>query len=359
MASPKKPKLSASMANVSYTNAVYFPNDRIYKGDTPGQLNYGCVNQVYYAYAAVSPDGSVFLSDEWADAKAPVDGVNGGLGSLMHLKQKHRHLQVILSVGGANAAAVFPVVAASTLSRDNFARSARGLVEASGLDGIDVAWEWPNDARQGHDFLSLLAAVRIHLPEDRFFLSAALPAHRALLRHVDLGAAAEYVDRVNLMAFDLFGSWSRAAGHHAQLYAIGRDAADEDSGSAAVACLLSRGVPASKILFGVPVYGRSFLAATGPGQPFSGGGGDAGTFEYRALPRPGAAEVVDKRHIAAQCVGADGGFVSYDNPETVKAKATFCKQKGLAGLFYHHGAIDSQDRSRSLIAAGFRTLHTS
>lgn len=66
-----------------------------------------------------------------------MDGVNGGIGSLMHLKQKHRHLQVILSVGGANAAAVFPVVAASTLSRDNFARSARGLVEASGLDGID------------------------------------------------------------------------------------------------------------------------------------------------------------------------------------------------------------------------------
>ena len=77
------------------------------------------------------------LSDEWADAKAPVDGVNGGLGSLMHLKQRHRHLQVILSIGGGNAASVFPAVAANTLLRDNFARSARGLVEASGLDGID------------------------------------------------------------------------------------------------------------------------------------------------------------------------------------------------------------------------------
>ena len=62
MSSSKKPKLSASMANVSYTNAVYFPNERIYKGDTPGQLNYGCVNMVYYAYAAVAPDGSVFVS---------------------------------------------------------------------------------------------------------------------------------------------------------------------------------------------------------------------------------------------------------------------------------------------------------
>jgi chitinase len=55
----------------------------------------------------------------------------------MHLKQKHPHLQVVLSVGGAAASQTFPIVASNTLTRDNFARSVRGLVEASGLDGID------------------------------------------------------------------------------------------------------------------------------------------------------------------------------------------------------------------------------
>lgn len=45
-----------------YTNAVYFPNDRVYRGDTPGQLNYGCINHVYYAFATVSPDGGVLVS---------------------------------------------------------------------------------------------------------------------------------------------------------------------------------------------------------------------------------------------------------------------------------------------------------
>lgn len=55
----------------------------------------------------------------------------------MHLKQAHPHLQVILSVGGANSSEVFPVVASDALLRDNFGRSARGLVEASGFDGID------------------------------------------------------------------------------------------------------------------------------------------------------------------------------------------------------------------------------
>jgi len=52
----------ASAANVMYTNAIYWPNHRVYNGDTPGTLNYGCINRVYYAYANVAADGSVFVS---------------------------------------------------------------------------------------------------------------------------------------------------------------------------------------------------------------------------------------------------------------------------------------------------------
>lgn len=33
--------------------------------------------------------------------------------------------------------------------------------------------------------------------------------------------------------------------------------------------------------------------------------------------------------VGAYCVGGDGGFVTYDNPETVRARAVCCKQKGL------------------------------
>lgn len=55
----------------------------------------------------------------------------------MHLKEKHPHLQVVLSIGGGASSETFPTVAASAILRDNFARSALGLVEASGLDGID------------------------------------------------------------------------------------------------------------------------------------------------------------------------------------------------------------------------------
>ena len=233
-------------------------------------------------------------------------------------------------------------MAASAATRDNFGRSARGLVEASGFDGIDsefavlqvypsltdeqVDWEHPSNPEQGRDFLALLASIRLHLPDDRYLLTAALPAGRWALQNIDLYQAQDYLDLLNLMAYDFTGSWSQTAGHHAQLFP---GIPDEPSGSAAVDYVISTGFPATKILLGVPVYGRSFLGANGPGQAYNGHAGDEGTFEYKQLPRQGTEEIVNTRVVAAFCTGGDGGFVTYDNPETVKMKANYCIEKGL------------------------------
>lgn len=105
-----------------------------------------------------------------------VDGATGCLGSLMRLKEQHEHLQLILSIGGGAASQNFAAVAATAATRDNFGRSAKGLVDASGFDGIDIDWEHPADPEQGRDFLALLAAVRLHLDDNRYILTAALPA---------------------------------------------------------------------------------------------------------------------------------------------------------------------------------------
>ncbi|KAL2155002.1 hypothetical protein VTH82DRAFT_3678 [Thermothelomyces myriococcoides] len=340
-----------------YTNAVYYPNQRVLCGDTPSKLNYECINRVYYAYATVSMNGGVFLSDEKVDALTDCDGAKGALGSLLKFQQRYSYLEVVLSIGGSESAEAFPIVASSPVLRDNFARSVRGLLDASGLNGIDIVWDYPCTPEQGRDFLALVATVRIYLPEGRNIVTATLPAVHTVLRNIDLGQAAKYLDNINLAAYDFFGPWSPRTGHQAQLYAMNKD---EPSGAAAVRDLLSAGVPSRKILLGIPLFGRSFLHASGPGHKNRGyGGGLDGSFEYSQLPRMGTKEQVDKRAVAAQCVGGDGGFVSYDNPETVKMKAAFCKQKRLGGLFYWSGPSDSKDPKRTLIATGFKALHSS
>jgi len=70
-----------------------------------------------------------------------------------------------------------------------------------------------------------MAAIRIHLPDDNYLLTAALPASKAVLQNIDLRRVGDYLDFINLMAYDFFGPWTHKAGHHAQLYAMGKDEA--------------------------------------------------------------------------------------------------------------------------------------
>jgi len=68
---------------------------------------------------------------------------------------------------------------------------------------------------------------------------------------------------------------------------------------------------------------------------------------------------VDEQACAAYCVGGDGGFVTYDSPATVTAKAAFVRALGLGGLFYWTGTGDKVDGGEegSLVMAGYCGLH--
>jgi len=204
----------------------------------------------------------------------------------------------------------------------------------------------------------MLAVLRKELPAPKYFLTSALPAGEWALKDIDLGKASKYLDLINLMTYDFSGPWTDVCGHHAQLYSPRNphNNAARISGDAAVTYLISKGVPSEKILLGIPAYGRSFLGANGVGSQYDGHGGEEGTFEYKDLPRLEAVVHYDDEVTAAYCVGGDGGFVTYDDPNTVRAKADYAKQRALGGLFYWTATGDSND-SKSLIEAGFRSLH--
>jgi len=49
------------------------------------------------------------------------------------------------------------------------------------------------------------------------------------------------------------------------------------------------------------------------------------------------------------------GFVSFDTPETVDAKAEYARRSGLGGLFFWTGAGDNSGQG-SLVATGYDAL---
>ncbi|KAF2085692.1 glycoside hydrolase family 18 protein [Saccharata proteae CBS 121410] len=345
-----------------FFNGVYYPNWHIYKQLPPSSLNFDVISHAFYSFAHVKPDGTVYLSDEWADDQIDVDGTRGCLRSFAALKEKYSVLRVVLSVGGGGAgSATFPAAASTEESRNTFARTAKELLLRYGLDGIDIDWEHPSDPTEGANYIRLLSTLRTFLPSSRFTLTTALPAGEWALRHINLAHASQYLDLINVMAYDFAGPWIPTTEHHAQLFAprAPHNQHCTTSCNSAISYFTSHGVPANKLLLGIPAYGRSFLNSSGVGHSYAGHAGQEGTFEYRDLPRPGAREFVDEKVGAAYCVGGDGGFVTYDNRETVKMKAGYVRDNGLAGMFFWTGTGDKSGFEDSLVFNAYVGMHGS
>ncbi|KMP04917.1 sporulation-specific chitinase 2 [Coccidioides immitis RMSCC 2394] len=345
-----------------YFNAVYYPSWRIYKKQPPSSLRLGCVSHVFYAFAWVNPDGTVRLSDEWADDQMPVDGTQGCIRAFTQLKEQYTGMKVILSIGGGGTGSQrFATVAKDPIALQNFIQSAKNMVDRFGLDGLDIDWEQPSDSQQGEDYVNLLRLLREGLPWPQYTLTTALPAGEWALRHINLIHAQCYVDLINLMTYDFSGPWTPHSGHQSQLFSphTPHSEAAGISCHSGISYVLAQGVPSSKILLGISVYGRAFPGTTGVGQTHCISNEtpeDKIVFDYCDLPLPGSVEQHDDRLCAAFCVDRNMGFVSYDSTRTVVQKAKFVREMALGGLFYWHVAADAVGK-RSLVAAGYSALH--
>ncbi|KAF7167981.1 hypothetical protein CNMCM5623_001175 [Aspergillus felis] len=356
-AAQRSNNFSSSYEVPFFMNAAYYANWRIYRKQPPSSLRLGFISHIFYAFAWVKEDGTVYLSDEWADSQMPVDGTNGCLRAFTQLKAQYSKMKVILSVGGGGKGSEnFAAVARSQTRLETFVRTAKELVDEFGLDGIDIDWEHPSSPAEGSDYVRLLARLREVLPSPRYVLATCLPAGEWVLQNIDLCKAQNYVDLINIMAYDFSGPWTSETGHQSQLYSPSRDPTGAISCQSAIAYVIAQGVNPKKVLLGIPAYGRSFLGSNHIGQRYSGCGGEDGVFDYCDLPRPGAKEYYDEKFGAAWCVGGDGGFVTYDTPETVQQKAKFATMTKLGGLFYWHIGGDARG-TRSLIETGYKTLH--
>lgn len=91
-------------------------------------------------------------------------------------------------------------------------------------------------------------------------------------------------------------------------------------------------------VLGIPLYGRSFMATDGPGQPFSGvgpGSWEAGNYEYRALPLPGATVNQDPRSIASWSYDPSiREMISFDDDIVAKWKMEWIIKSNFGGAMF-------------------------
>lgn len=288
---------------------------------------------------------------------------------LYALKRTHRHLKILLSIGGWTWSSNFAAVAASSAGRETFAKTSVKIMNDRGLDGIDVDWEYPADEVEAANMILLLEAVRqeldehasINAPDYHFLLSIAAPAGLERINVLDLPALAKVLDHINLMAYDYAGSFSELVAHQANLYPSDADPKTTPFNThQAVQKYVEGGVPADKIVLGMPLYGRSFAGTDGLGKAFEGAGQgtwELGVEDYKMLPREGAVERTDTGLGASYSYSeSTRELVSYDNIDIVRNKVDYIHETGLRGAMFWEASGDHSDADKSLVKASFQAL---
>lgn len=330
-----------------------------------------------YAFADIR-DGAI------AVGRPATDGAN--FEKLRRLKRKHPRLQTLIAVGGWEWSGGFSDAALTPASRAKFAASGVDFVRRHGFDGIDIDWEFPVSGgmpanvkrpEDRQNFTLLLQALREQLDaagrEDgrRYLLTAAVGSTASFLANTEIVAVATTLDWLNVMTYDMSGPWSKRAGHVAPLRhdpAFAGPGVDPRHNVAGIVELyLAAGVPAAKMLLGVPFYGYvwkgcagerhgQFQACEGPGRgTWEDGALDYGDIEARLLRRSGfrrhwndASEVPFLYHPRT------GEFVTYEDARSLRRKLRFMKEKQLAGVMFWQLGADRRHRLLDVLARELR-----
>ena len=352
----------------------YYPSWAAARGvflkDAPTQK----LTHINYAFSNVSAEGECVLGDPSADvekiysANESITGHNdkvktaflGNFNQLLELKKQNPHLKVLISVGGWSWSGNFSNAAKDEVSRQHFANSCIDLYlkqYAGVFDGIDIDWEYPvsggltnGSPADTANFTLLLNELRQEMDVlgqsngQHYLLTIAAPVGPGSIRNLDLPGIAAAVDWINLMTYDFHGTWDTTTNFNAPLFHPGSDPADAAlNADATVQTYLAAGVPASKLVMGVPFYGRGwrgvadidhglYQAATGAAP----GTYEAGSFEYNDIRDhylPNWSYYWSQEANVPWLYNPDSlTFISFDDARSLEAKAGYVKDQGLAGV---------------------------
>ena len=356
----------------------------------PQDIPWESITHLNYAFADIDASGRVALFDTFAAVEKSFPGdswdqpIRGLINQINFVhKPQHPHVRTLISVGGWTLSGRFSDVALTEESRRIFAESCIDFIRTYGFDGVDIDWEYPVEGglasnvyrpEDGVNYTLLLRELRSQLDaaaeEDgkTYELSIAAPAGYDKIRHLECDAIGGILDFVNVMTYDMRGAWDLSkTGHHAPLYANpdepgGTEIRERYTVDWSLQEYLSRGIPASKLVMGVPMYGRawggvapgpngSLFAPAGSVPPgswddWASGATGVDDFDAAGTSREGIVQLlaggsyqrfwddVSKVPYLYSESMHGGHFISYEDAESLGHKLDYVEERGLGGVMY-------------------------
>ena len=183
---------------------------------------------------------------------------------MVSMKNQHKHLKVLMSLGGWGGCAPCSEVFSTKEGRSNFAASVKSFSDYFGTDGIDLDWEYPTikgfpDHRyvpeDKANFTELIKELRAQLGKKSSITFAAGGFQKYLSDAINWKDVMPYVNYVNLMTYDLVSGSDTLTGHHSGLFSTSKQ---NESTDKCVQYLLKLGVPAKKMVVGAAFYARTW-----------------------------------------------------------------------------------------------------
>ncbi len=285
----------------------YYPS---WKPDNLQSVDFGILTHVCYAFAIPTAEGNLLDLENPDTAEALI-------------RSAHENgAKVLLSVGGWSYNDVplentFMEATSDEAKTKRFAENIVAMCEKYGFDGVDMDWEHPRvdgtSAKQ-YETLMLILSEQLHA-KDKLLTAAVLsgvtadgnvyydaPAHT--------NAVLNAVDFINVMAYD------------------GGDGERHSTYDFAVACGAywkeTRGLPAYKVVLGVPFYARPSWAGYGT-----------------ILENVSDADKQDH-------VSYNGMDVYYNGVDTIAKKTVYAKEN-LGGIMIWELTQDTSDKDKSLL----------